>query len=93
MNGVDARNREERDVLEEGLVAHAADDGAVLPSREVRAEPRGLHAFPDMVDLGVGGARGGDDDHARSSGFGARVPLLGGTKKAPDQVGSFEASR
>ena len=72
-----AGERAKRNLLEQRLVADAADDRAVLAAREVRAHAGRLDALANVVDLGVGDFGAGDDDHltsgARGVGRGAHT--------------------
>ena len=58
-----AQVAEQRGLLQQRLVADAADDGALLAARQVRAHPQRLDALADVVQLGVRDAPSGDDDH------------------------------
>src|SRR5262249_1742528 len=60
---LDAGDGQERNALEQRLVANAADDRALLAAREVGAHTDGLDALANVVDLGVGDVGAGDDDH------------------------------
>jgi hypothetical protein len=60
---LDPGERAERELGEQPLVADAADDGAALAAREVRAQAGALHALDDVIELGVGDVGARDDDH------------------------------